>query len=453
MVKRITFLLLYFTFLNFYSSQDLILGDYVPGNGIVLASTDNNYKVVLRGYSQSLFESRTISYDSSSIVDNNRYNRFRARRIRLRLSGNQLYPGFSYRLQLNLAESEADDGFLSNILWDAWLGYNINKTNKIIIGQKGTPTDNIEVQMASNTLQLPERSRLTGAFSSIREIGVFYDNRFKVGNKAVIKSMFNITTGDGYAYNFNSRDYGGLKYGCRINILPFGLFRNFGQFRQVDMVRELNPKLLIGFSGSFNNGMSSRRGRRNGDFLFYNIAGVDTSYRLPNYLKVGGDLLFKYRGFSLLAEYVNTKAFVANDITHRNDRYGNDPSQITSSFGAFNEDEFLTVSSDEYVKRQLILGSGFNIQAGYLFKSLFSIDGRFTKLKPNEFSFMNNATYYNRQHYYEIGLSKYFSKNYSFKVQASYRFIDDAKLRAQNYDRLEFEASENIFYFMVQVAF
>ena len=453
MVKRITFLLLYFTFLNFYSSQDLILGDYVPGNGIVLASTDNNYKVVLRGYSQSLFESRTISYDSSTIVDNNRYNRFRARRIRLRLSGNQLYPGFSYRLQLNLAESEADDGFLSNILWDAWLGYNINKTNKIIIGQKGTPTDNIEVQMASNTLQLPERSRLTGAFSSIREIGVFYDNRFKVGNKAVIKSMFNVTTGDGYAYNFNSRDYGGLKYGGRINILPFGLFRNFGQFRQVDMVRELNPKLLIGFSGSFNNGMSSRRGRRNGDFLFYNIAGVDTSYRLPNYLKVGGDLLFKYRGFSLLAEYVNTKAFVANDITHRNDRYGNDPSQITSSFGAFNEDEFLTVSSDEYVKRQLILGSGFNIQAGYLFKSLFSIDGRFTKLNPNEFSFMNNATYYNRQHYYEIGLSKYFSKNYSFKVQASYRFIDDAKLRAQNYDRLEFEASENIFYFMVQVAF
>ena len=453
MVKRITFLLLYFTFLNFYSSQDLILGDYVPGNGIVLASTDNNYKVVLRGYSQSLFESRTISYDSSSIVDNNRYNRFRARRIRLRLSGNQLYPGFSYRLQLNLAESEADDGFLSNILWDAWLGYNINKTNKIIIGQKGTPTDNIEVQMASNTLQLPERSRLTGAFSSIREIGVFYDNRFKVGNKAVIKSMFNVTTGDGYAYNFNSRDYGGLKYGGRINILPFGLFRNFGQFRQVDMIRELNPKLLIGFSGSFNNGMSSRRGRRNGDFLFYNIAGVDTSYRLPNYLKVGGDLLFKYRGFSLLAEYVNTKAFVANDITHRNDRYGNDPSQITSSFGAFNEDEFLTVSSDEYVKRQLILGSGFNIQAGYLFKSLFSIDGRFTKLNPDEFSFMNNATYYNRQHYYEIGLSKYFSKNYSFKIQASYRFIDDAKLRAQNYDRLEFEASENIFYFMVQVAF
>ena len=450
MIKKLTFLLFCFTFFNFHLSQELLLGDYIPGNGIVLASTDNNYKVVLKGYSQSLFESRTISYDSSSIIDSNRYNRFRARRIRLRLSGNQLYPGFSYRLQLNLAESEADDGFLSNILWDAWLGYNINKTNKIVIGQKGTPTDNIEVQMASNTLQLPERSRLTGAFSSIREIGVFYDNRFKIGNKAVIKSMFNITTGDGYAYNFNSRDYGGLKYGARINILPFGLFRNFGQFRQVDMVRELNPKLLIGFSGSFNNGMSSRRGRRNGDFLFFNITGVDTTYRLPNYFKVGADLLFKYRGFSFLAEYVNTKAVIADDITHRNDRYGDDPSQIISSFGAFSE--------NDYVKRQLILGSGINIQAGYLFKSLFSIDARYTKLNPDEFSFMNNSLFYNRQNYYEIGFSKYFSKNYSFKIQASYRFINGAKLRLKSYEgsefaMFEFEASENIFYLMVQVAF
>ena len=102
--------------------------------------------------------------------------------------------------------------------------------------------------------------------------------------------------------------------------------------------------------------MSSRRGRRNGDFLFYNISGIDTTYRLPNYLKLGADLLFKYRGFSLLAEYVNTKAFVADDITHRNDRYGDDPTQIISSFGAWDENDFTSVSSDEYVKRQLILG-------------------------------------------------------------------------------------------------
>ena len=103
MVRYFIWLIIFLSFSNPFYSQSLILGDYIPGNGIILASSDNNYKVILRGYSQSLFESRTISYDDSLISDNNKYNRFRARRIRLRLSGIQSYPGFSYILQLILA--------------------------------------------------------------------------------------------------------------------------------------------------------------------------------------------------------------------------------------------------------------------------------------------------------------------------------------------------------------
>ena len=90
-------------------SQNLLLGDYIPGNGITLASDDDNYKVVLRGYAQSLFESRRVRYDSVGFFDKSVYNRFRARRVRLRISGKQSNPGFSYRLQLNLAESEVEN--------------------------------------------------------------------------------------------------------------------------------------------------------------------------------------------------------------------------------------------------------------------------------------------------------------------------------------------------------
>ena len=107
--------------------QSLLLGDYVPGNGLTFASSDDNYKIVFRGYTQSLFESRNMRYDSSGLSNGNVYNRFRARRVRLRISGKQLNPGFSYRLQLNLAESEVENDVLSNVLWDAWIGYNINK--------------------------------------------------------------------------------------------------------------------------------------------------------------------------------------------------------------------------------------------------------------------------------------------------------------------------------------
>ena len=188
MVKYLNYFFLIFLFYSPYHSQNLILGDYIPGNGLTFASSDDNYKVVLRGYTQSLFESRQMTYDSSGIINKNTYNRFRARRVRLRLSGKQIYPGFSYRLQLNLAESEGDNDQLSNILWDAWVGYNINKYYRISFGQKSSPSDNLELLMASNTLQLTERSRVTSAFSNIREIGFFVDGRNNIpGSKMVIK--------------------------------------------------------------------------------------------------------------------------------------------------------------------------------------------------------------------------------------------------------------------------
>ena len=446
MVKNLIYLFLFFTIYSSYYSQNLILGDYIPGNGLTFASSDDNYKVVLRGYTQSLFESRQMNYDSSGIINKNTYNRFRARRVRLRLSGKQIYPGFSYRLQLNLAESEADNEQLSNILWDAWIGYNINKYYRISFGQKSSPSDNIELLMASNTLQLTERSRVTSAFSNIREIGFFVDGRNNIsGSKMVIKPSLSITSGDGYGFKSISKDYGGLKYGGRINFLPFGLFRNFGQFRQVDMVRELTPKLLIGFNGSYNVGMSSRRGRRNGDFLYYKIESSDTSYSLPNYLKYGMDVLFKYRGFSILAEFVQSKVYFSDSITHRNDRYGDNPESIITNFRGY--------TPHDYVRTQLMLGSGLNIQAGYLFKNLISVDGRITILNPDNLSFMNNTLYYSRNKYYEFGFSKYFTKNYSFKIQASYRFADDALLRHPNYGTESFNGNENTLFIMVQIAF
>ena len=440
MIRYLFLVFIYSFIINFNYSQDIILGDYIPGNGLVFSSTDQNYKVVLRGYSQSLFESKTRSFDSSNILDNNVYNRFRARRVRLRLSGNQLFPGFSYRLQVDLAQSVEGDGELSGLLLDAWVGYNITKKLKIIFGQKATPTDNLSVQMASNSLQLPERSRLTSAFASIREVGLFMEGKFKTGKKSVLKPMLCVTNGDGS--NTLSNDFGGLKYGARINFLPFGTFRNFGQFRQVDMVRELSPKLMLGINGSYNVGMSSRRGRENGDFLFYNITNSDTNLRLPNYLKTGADLLFKYRGFSLIAEFIMTKAFISDDITTRNDRYGN-PEDLTTNFRGY--------SAEEYVRTQLMMGSGLNLQAGYLFKNLFSVDGRFTSLNPDEYSFMNNTSFYNRNKYYTIGVSKYFSKNYSYKIQASYTLVDDAVIR--DLLSVDYSGSENILRLMVQIAF
>ena len=82
-----------------------------------------------------------------------------------------------------MAQSLEGDGELNGMLLDAFVAYQVHKRVKITIGQRATPRDNLELTFASNTLQLPERSRLTYAFASIREVGMFIDGNFNLGEK------------------------------------------------------------------------------------------------------------------------------------------------------------------------------------------------------------------------------------------------------------------------------
>ena len=50
-----------------------------------------------------------------------------------------------------------------------------------------------------------------------------------------------------------------------------------------------------------------------------------------------------------------------------------------------------------------MLGSGYNLQAGYIFTSGFSLDARYCHIQADEHSFLNNGTFYNRENYYTLG--------------------------------------------------
>jgi hypothetical protein len=264
--------------------------------------------------------------------------------------------------------------------------------------------------MGSQTLQLPERSRLTSAFAVAREFGIFASGEFKATNDLIFRPSLSLTNGDGT--NVFRRDIGGFKYGGRLSILTFGKFTNLGQFRQADVVRELTPKLLIGLAYSTNNGVSSRRGEGNGAILYLDSVG---NYSLPNYTKYGVDFLFKYKGFSLLGEFVYSTAKVPTNITTR---IRNDGS--TSNVMLVNGVQDV----ENYVKGRMMLGKGYNIQGGYLFKNKYSVDARYTYLDADANSFLNNPTVYNRPKYYTVGLSKYLSRGYGFKVQASITYVE-----------------------------
>ena len=139
----------------------------------------------------------------------------------------------------------------------------------------------------------------------------------------------------------------------------------------------------------------------------------DNEESLPDFGKFGVDFLFKYRGFSMLGEFAMTHAKVPGDITQR---VRNDGS-ISRNFNG---------DVENYVKARMMLGAAYNLQMGYLFSSNTSVDVRYTHIRANTHSFLNNGTFYNRPNYYTIGLSQHFANNYGLKVQASATYVDAA---------------------------
>ena len=390
-------------FLININAQDVEMQSYTFGEGLRFVG-ESGYNVRITGYAQPMSELKRINSEESNS------SRYRMRRVRLRMDGQSSNERFKYRFQVDLSgvseigESDEDP------LLDAYVDYALTNRISVKFGQRSTYTDNRELFMNSNSLQLVERSRLTSAFSSIREFGLFISGRFRAGRGSYLRPHFVLTNGDGK--NVYSRDRGGLKIGGRVDYLPFGLFTNMGQFRQIDVMREQVPKLVVGVHYSKNNGMSSRRGRYSGRIIYLNANDQES---LPDYTKYGVDFLFKYKGFSALGEYIKSTAEVPSDITQRIRNNGS----ISESF-LVNEVQDV----DSYVKGRMMLGSAYNIQMGYLFKNGFSVDSRYTHLIADENSFLNNETFYNRPNYYTLGFSKLLGRNYGFKVQASVTHVD-----------------------------
>lgn len=410
------------------NNRNVIVNRYRLGDGITFSAPNGGYNINLRGFTQTTFETRKYSGDDDL------YSRFRMRRIRLRLSGDAWGGKIGYRLQTDFAQSNGGDGELNGMLLDAFVTYRPVRGISFTFGQKSTPTDNRELGITSNTLQLVDRSKLSSYFGSIREVGLFVDGSFKVGQISYLKPSIALTDGDGSA-TFTRR-HGGFKYGGRIDYLPFGLFRSFGESRESDMVGEVVPKLVVGTAFSYNDGISDRRGRESGSILYLNDKDHES---LPDYLKWVVDFQFKYMGFSVLGEFTKTWAKVPDDITQR---VRNDGSTSTD-FGDTKKD---------YIKARMMLGTGYNIQAGYMFRNQFSIDARYTHFKPDENSFLHNELYFNRNNYYEIGISKYLTKTYALKLQASVVFVD-AEPGSKNVNGFETTGNEVLFQTMIQFSF
>jgi len=430
-IVKLLFLFLLLPSVPLFSQSGVTFNKYTLGEGITMKANNDSYSINLRGFVQTQTDTRF--YEGG---DDDSNTRFRIRRARLRLSGDAFKKKITYVLSADFSESLAGEEEANNTLKDAYIRYNPVSNWSITFGQRSLGTDSREMVIGSNSLAFVDRSKLSSAFSTIREVGLFIEGTVRVGNNSYLRPSVIITDGDG-SFSRGKRT-GGLKYGGRLNYLPFGRFREFGEFRGSDLVKELTPKLSVGTAFSYNRATSDRRGGRTTGSIMYLDENEDPA--LPSYSKFLVDFIFKYKGLSVLGEFAKTWAGVPDDIMYR---VRNDGTLATT----FDDDV------ESYVKGRMMLGSGYNIEASYLLPSLYLIGARYTHLKPDKNSYMNNTLYNNRRNFYEISASKYLTRSHAIKIQASFIYIDAANGSRNIFGNDMENKNEMMFQTLLQVSF
>jgi hypothetical protein len=351
------------------------------GDGLRFNVNDGEYKFSINGFVQGVYKNEKA--DGTPAV-----NYMNARNAYLSISGSMYKEKVSFLLQNNFSNGKP--------LLDAWIAYSPISTLKISFGQKQTFTNNREMTFFEDKLQFVDRGIFSTAFCNTgREFGMFFEGQLGK-NTFIIRPKLAITSGDGinsFGANSTDVDKGGLKYGGRLDVLPLGNFKPGNDGYIADLLHEDKVKILIGTACSLNVGTSNKMGEGHGDFTLYDSTKKE---KLPDYRKYYGDMLIKYKGFSLLTEYIKTSA-AALEGTFVN---------ATATLPLYPTD----------ISNYLVLGNGVNIQTGYVTNSGYSLDFKFEKLNK-EFN-NNNGSLLVNQDAYTIGLAKYIKGN-NLKIQIS----------------------------------
>ena len=338
------------------------------GKGLQFIAADSSFSVKLNGRIQSLY-SGTYETDSKSYQD-----QFQIRRARLKFEGFAYNPKLTYKLEIGLSNSDIgnvvpESNNTANVIFDAFANWNAAKGLNILFGQTKLP-GNRERVISSQKMQFVDRSLLNARFNIDRDMGVQVHYQFELG-KTLLRQLAAVTMGEGR--NITAGNRGGYDFTGRAEFLPFGEFEGEGDYFGSDLKREKTPKLSLGVTYDFNE-RASRQGGQLGEFF-------DQQRDLKT---IFADAMFKYNGFSAMAEYAdkrtNGSPVVEADLT----------GDVTEAF---------------------YTGTGFNIQAGYLFKNNFELAGRYTTINPEAVTQRANHTQYT------LGVSKYLA-GHTVKVQS-----------------------------------
>jgi phosphate-selective porin OprO/OprP len=324
---------------------------------------------------------------------------FLIRRARLKFSGFLYNSNIMYKVELSLSSNDLkstsdfkEAGGSTKVVLDAVLKWRFYKSKSgkqsltIWTGQTKLP-GNRQRLVSSQSLQLVDRSQVNSIFNLDRDIGVHLHGQFQAG-QVVIRPIFAFSKGEGR--NIISSNMGGFSYTGKVELLPMGLFTGKGDYFEADLKRESKPKLSLAASVTYNEGAS--RQKQTGTFL------IDTAgeYMSNNLMTVLGDVMFKHKGFSFLAEAAYKKVLLK-------------PGQSLS----VTDSTLIATSGKTYYT-----GYGISAQAGYLFKHNIELAVRYTRVVPDwskSFTGLDE---------YTLGLSKYII-GHKLKVQTDVTLVDE----------------------------
>lgn len=344
--------------------------------GIQYQTEDSTFYVNFRFRMQNRLKYTSVGGDDFSVKD----FEARVRRLRLRMDGFIYNPKLTYSLQLAFTKGDLDmdDTGYANIVRDAVIFYNFTDNFFVSFGINKLPGNRQRVN-SSGALQFSERSLVNANFNVDRDFGIKAHYEARLGN-VPLNLAAAITTGEG---RVSDKTDGGLAYTGRAEILPFGEFKNGGDYSEGDLEREETPKLSIGGGFSYNEGAKRSRGQT-GKFM-PEARNLETTFI---------DGIFKYAGWAYQAEYM--KLHTQNPI------------------------QFDGENKAIYNYK----GYGVNQQLSYLLddEEGYEIAARYTLLNPHK----DIQTYEKDLDVLELGLTKYF-RAHRLKIQlnAAYQVSDN----------------------------
>ena len=362
-----------------------------------LVFTDNVSAQIVQNSSTMKFTGRIQNLGLVEMQGDEVETNLLVRRARLKFEGVAINPKFQYKVELGLTNRDHGSPIpqtqnSARMILDAVVQYEIGANTHLWFGQTKLP-GNRERVISSAKLQFVDRSLLNSNYNIDRDMGLQLHQKFDLGTMRA-KAIVSVSQGEGR--NITTGNVGGFDYTGRLELLPLGAFTSKGDYFGSDLKREETPKLALGLSYDYHDNASRARGNT-GSFLS----------QTRTLSTIFADMMFKYKGFSVMAEYAIKSS---------------DESPV-----------FVDASDLEY---HFVTGSALNIQAGYLLQSDWELAARFTSVTPEAVLAQEDVSMYT------LGISKYID-GHNLKVQSDFSMILEGEMEQSYLARLQFELSFN----------